>query len=449
MPSCASPPYQSGSVTTNYSYDSLGNASDIKATTGTAPTDLLDLAVGSRNASTYITAETPSVGSTTENTDDYGYNQTNQVDAGPVTGTSGSSSYAYTSMGSITADTTAFQSAGYTAAGALCWTYTGTSSNACTSPPSGATTYSTNSDGQRTGMTPPTGNPASYGWETESSQLTCVNTDGTTCSTSSPTSTTTVYTYDGDGLRTSATIGSTTTSFTWGSINSNPNLLSDGTWDYVYANGSSVPLEEIAATGSSPITDLLLSDESGNVRGLVQLSSGTHQDQLVNYTDYDAYGNPITEPGGSAETGGLTASQTGLNSNYVGSTPWGFGEGYTDSTKLVFLVYRYYDPQTSQFLSIDPLLAITQQPYSYAAGNPVNHEDPLGMGIGVTTCYANVIAPELAGFPKDPGPGIQWTVEGHAYWTYCLFAGIPRTRNLISAHCKCGSSSTMAQYMGG
>ena len=47
-PSCSSPPHQSGSVTTNYTYDSLGNVSDLKTTTGTAPTNLLDLAVGSR-----------------------------------------------------------------------------------------------------------------------------------------------------------------------------------------------------------------------------------------------------------------------------------------------------------------------------------------------------------------------------------------------------------------
>jgi hypothetical protein len=123
-------------------------------------------------------------------------------------------------------------------------------------------------------------------------------------------------------------------------------LLSDGTWDYVYTGGAT-PTEQIATSGSSPTTDLLLSDESGNVRGLVQLSSGTHQDQLVNYTDYAAYGNPITQSGGAVEAGGLTTPQTALNSNYVGSTPMGFGEGYTDATGLIYLIGRYYDPCVS------------------------------------------------------------------------------------------------------
>jgi RHS repeat-associated protein len=392
-PSCASPPQLAGTVTTDYSYDALGNVSGMQTTTGSGPTNLLNLVVGTRDANESITTETPAVGTTVENADDYSYNQTGQVSSGPIVGSSGSTSYAYLPTGSITADTTAFQSAGYTSAGELCWTYSGTSSNGCSSPPSGATTYTYSSGGERTGMTPATGNPQSYGWETESNRLTCVNTNGATCSTSNPTSSTTVYTYDGNGLRTSAKIGSTTTNFTWGTIASNPALFSDGTWNYIYAGGAT-PIEQIATSGSSPAADLLLSDESGSVRGLVQLSSGTHQDQLVNYTDYDAYGNPITHSGGAVETGGLTIPQTTINSNFVGSTPWGFGEGYTDLTGLVYLISRYYDPATGQFLSVDPDVQQTQQPYIYAGDNPLGALDPSGEALcdvqGEPSCLADL-----------------------------------------------------------
>jgi RHS repeat-associated protein len=377
-PTCASPPYQSGAVTTNDTFDTSGNVSDLKTTTGGAPTNLLDLAVGTRSPDEFIEAETPTVGTTVEAQDNYAYNDIAQVSSGPITGSSGSTTYQYLPTGSITDDTTAFQSAAYTAAGALCWTYTGTSTNSCGSPPTGATVYTTNTDGELTGVAPSAGNPTSYGWETESGLLTCANTDGSTCSTSSPTSTTTVYTYDGDGLRMSAAIGSTTTSFTWGTFNDNSNLLSDGTWDYIYANGSATPIEQISRTGSSPTADLLLRDESGNVRGLVQLSAGAHQDQLVNYTDYDAYGDPITGSGGTIEAGGITTPQTSLNPNFVGSTPWGFGEGYTDPTGLVFLVHRSYDPNVGQFLSVDPLVAMTNEAYQYGDDNPVNRTDPAG-----------------------------------------------------------------------
>ncbi len=43
------------------------------------------------------------------------------------------------------------------------------------------------------------------------------------------------------------------------------------------------------------------------------------------------------------------------------------------------LINRYYDPTTAQFLSIDPLAAMTGQPYQYAGDDPVNASDPSGL----------------------------------------------------------------------
>jgi RHS repeat-associated protein len=173
-------------------------------------------------------------------------------------------------------------------------------------------------------------------------------------------------------------------------------LFSDSNWDYLYVPGSSVPIEQIAASGSSPTSDLLIADANGSVRGLVQLSTGTHQNQLVNYTDYDAYGNPIIQSGGSAETGGLTIPQTSINSNYVATTPFGFGAGYTDSTGLIYLLHRYYDPSTGQFVSIDPLVRQTQQPYEYAGDDPVNQTDPTGDGwVDIGICLTEGLKPAI------------------------------------------------------
>ena len=75
---------------------------------------------------------------------------------------------------------------------------------------------------------------------------------------------------------------------------------------------------------------------------------------------YDAYGQVIT--------GGLS-----------NVTPFGYAGGYTDPTGLIYLVNRYYDPYTGQFLSVDPLVAITGEPYAYVGGDPVNGSDPLGL----------------------------------------------------------------------
>ena len=43
------------------------------------------------------------------------------------------------------------------------------------------------------------------------------------------------------------------------------------------------------------------------------------------------------------------------------------------------LVNRYYDPATYQFLSIDPKVATTMQPYAFVDGDPLNETDPLGL----------------------------------------------------------------------
>jgi hypothetical protein len=43
------------------------------------------------------------------------------------------------------------------------------------------------------------------------------------------------------------------------------------------------------------------------------------------------------------------------------------------------LVHRYYDPTTTQFLTVDPLVAETGEPYGYAGDNPINSSDPSGL----------------------------------------------------------------------
>jgi hypothetical protein len=42
-------------------------------------------------------------------------------------------------------------------------------------------------------------------------------------------------------------------------------------------------------------------------------------------------------------------------------------------------VGRYYDPATDQFLSVDPAVMETDQPYAIAGDDPINTFDPLGL----------------------------------------------------------------------
>lgn len=44
---------------------------------------------------------------------------------------------------------------------------------------------------------------------------------------------------------------------------------------------------------------------------------------------------------------------------------------------------RVYDPATAQFLSVNPLAAISGAPYAYAGDNPLNASDPTGLIFGI------------------------------------------------------------------
>jgi uncharacterized protein RhaS with RHS repeats len=56
--------------------------------------------------------------------------------------------------------------------------------------------------------------------------------------------------------------------------------------------------------------------------------------------------------------------------------PWPSSEPGLDSQHLV---NRYYDPSTDQFLSVDPDVADTGQPYAFTGDDPLNATDPLGL----------------------------------------------------------------------
>ncbi|MHB8379748.1 MAG: RHS repeat-associated core domain-containing protein [Acidimicrobiales bacterium] len=71
---------------------------------------------------------------------------------------------------------------------------------------------------------------------------------------------------------------------------------------------------------------------------------------------------------------------------------------------------RYYDPTTDQFISIDPLVATTNQPYVFTNDNPLNATDPLGQCGG----WFHVICSATDGvghFVLKHSTGILQTVE--------------------------------------
>jgi RHS repeat-associated protein len=181
--------------------------------------------------------------------------------------------------------------------------------------------------------------------------LTVANSSGFSC-TSPSSAYTTTFGYNGDGLRMSdVPAGGTTQEFTWDVSSSTPNLLEDGSDYYLYGpSDSTAPIEQISISSATP--SWLVSDSTG-VREQIN-NTGS----VICSMNYDTYGNRCS-----------TCSI---------STSFGFEGGYSDATGLVYLINRYYDPSTDQFLSIDPDVATTDQPYAFTNDEPLNAEDPLG-----------------------------------------------------------------------
>ena len=123
--------------------------------------------------------------------------------------------------------------------------------------------------------------------------------------------------------------------------------------DYVYGP-SGTPIEQVSQ--SSGAATYLYTDQLGSV---VMEADGSGN--VIGTQSYNPYGS--------------LASSTGID-----PSPFGFAGGYTDSTGLIYLVNRYYDPGTGQFISVDPEVNFTGEPYGYVSGDPANDTDPDGTG---------------------------------------------------------------------
>lgn len=248
---------------------------------------------------------------------------------------SATTGYAYDAANNLTTNAGVTQK--YDAAGQLCWSTAAavTGATSCATAPTGAIGYSYDTDGRRTKAAPSAGAASTYAYN-QADELTAATTaagSGT-------------YIYDGDGLRASKTVGTTTTRFVWGTNG----LLSDGT-AYLYGPGG-LPIEQIAGTTVA----YYVHDQLGSTVALLS-STGT----VAGTWTYDAYGK--------------TASQSGPL-----TTPLLYGRGYTDpETGLLYLRARYYDPSTAQFITDDPAIARTLAAYNYGSDNPLNSIDPLGL----------------------------------------------------------------------
>jgi RHS repeat-associated protein len=364
-------------VVNSYTYDhanALATISDAKGGT------TIFAANYTRNNDNMVTVDD----SQPSNARDYKYTAKNQLcyahtSNGSACGSGGQTyPYNYDDAGNLT--TNGGNQQKYDSKNQLCWSYTGTSANACGSTPSGGTTYGFDSNGDRTSQVPNAGSATCYVYNAGRLTLSTVKT-GTGSSCTSPTTVGT-YAYDGQGLRMSKAVSGTTTNFHW-SGSGLPLMLDEKVGanytDYVYG-----PRGNVLAQISGATTVYYSSDNLGSTRAITN-SSGT---SIATYT-YSPYGD-VTACTGTTVT---VAGSNLCTGTVVVSNPLLYtGQYRDDETSLYYLRARYYEPGTSQFVTVDPALATTMQAYAYASGNPVNASDPTGLFSGSSAAAWAVMA---------------------------------------------------------
>ncbi|MEQ0559677.1 RHS repeat-associated core domain-containing protein [Amycolatopsis sp. NEAU-NG30] len=309
--------YPNGTTVTN-GYDDAARLASTVAVTGT--TTVFSMTFGRDPVGQLASSRTPASSQT------YGYNAKNQLTA------EGSTTYGVDAADNPTKVGAATQA--FDPAGRLCWTLpAGSVANpACGTVPSGATAYTSDSQGGRK-----TAGSTTFAYD-QAERLTAFT--GAASAT---------YSYDGDGLRVAKTVGGTTATFVWDAERT-PNILTDGTNAYLYGPDG-MPIEQIGAAGAT----WFVHDQVGSTRCLLDGSGAV----AGTYT-YTPYG---------------VAAHSG-----TAATPLQFTGQFSDAESgLLYLRARYYDPVTALFLTVDPKVDQTHAPYAYTSDNPLNLTDLTGV----------------------------------------------------------------------
>ncbi|GAB1688656.1 RHS repeat-associated core domain-containing protein [Krasilnikovia sp. M28-CT-15] len=357
-------------VTSTYDYDTTGRTKSIQLTAAGASLDTYDYTyddagqIKTGDGNTYTFDKGGKLAGVAGPTTNGTYNTT---PAGSLTGTPDGTTLAYNAAEQLTAAThTGVTQASY--ANDTNGNRTTATIPAGASSPAGTTSYHYNSPGALTRVTTTSGDIG--------------------------------YTIDGAGLRKSRTSNGATTTFTWATNSSMPLLLDDGTHRYLYGPDLT-PYAQIDHSGT---VEYLHTDNLGSVRRITNAAGAT-----TSTNTYDPYGK--------------RTAHTGTADSRIG-----FTGAWTDpDTGLVYLRARDYDPATGQFLTLDPAIDTTGQPYAYARNNPIQNTDPAGLcadcsfmqnwvlnhGATRETLTTGVIG-HVVGFLEGVGDGASFGLTGIA-----------------------------------
>lgn len=338
-----------GGATLNFGYDNNWNTTSVvgKDKNGSVLTSF-SYAYTNGNADTRLQQTMTENDAVANNTYTYSYDALNRLTLANVTAGSGSSyAYSYDSNGNMTRKTAGAvnTSYAYNAANELCWAYSGSSSNSCSSAPTGATTYTFDANGNETGNS--LGAAFTYN---PKNQTTGIAYGGTNLSP---------LTYSGTEQTQRTGAGSTT--FNNGPSGVQVSTTSAASTYYLRDNHGNLIGERI---GSNHY--YYLSDALGSIRAVISGDGLTIGDRY----GYDPYGS--------------TTYQSGTTVN-----PWGYAAGFTDSTGLIKFGARYYDPGTARWTQVDPAACAYTNRYLYVADQPISLVDPSGLiwCFGIWECW--------------------------------------------------------------
>lgn len=208
-------------------------------------------------------------------------------------------------------------------------------------------TFAFDEEGERTNEVPSSGPETAYEYD-QAGELTAVERAEEGGSTAIAES----LTYNGLGLLVSRAVGLSHHRLVWDQSASPELLLSDGEDSYIYGPRG-LAVEQISPGGEPTY---LHRDQIGSTRLLTNASG-----EASGAFTYGPYG---------ALTGHTGPATTAL----------GYAGQYTlAQSGLQYLRARFYDPGTAQFVTVDPAVEATGEPYAYAGDNPVRFKDPTGL----------------------------------------------------------------------
>ena len=225
---------------------------------------------------------------------------------------------------------------------------------------------------------------------------------------------TTSFTYDALGRRVNETVGTLTTVRHYSDSSDNPEWTTQQaganltTEIYTGSLGAGLAVTT-TFKGTIRTSSMQLTDIRGHTVATLDLDSNS----VAGWSVYDSFGNPQT-------------SQT--NTNLINYSSYGQQERATNTTGLILMGARVYNPETNQFTSKDPIKGGNENSYTYP-NDPINGSDFTGLWDGWDTLDAALTVLSIVPIPVVQQVG--WIAKG-AYLAYRVVSIEIRAINLVT-----------------